>query len=185
MGKESVVLAHEQVRLHDAERVERHTDDNQKRRATEERSDRPRNLHRTVENLRKESDDEKPRSADKRDARHHRVEIFGGGDAGTDAGKVGAVLLEVFGNVDRVELRRHPEEGEEHDERGIDHEMHGATHVGQLHEEAAEPAHGARRVGGDVAGEEAGDLEDRLRKDDRHDARVVDAQRHERLLHAV
>ena len=185
MRQESIVLANEEVRFHDTQSIERHTNDDEKRRAAEERSDSPRNLHSAIENLREKRNNEKPRAADERDARHDGIKIFSRRKARTDAGQIGTILLEVFGDVDRIELRGNPEEREEHDERCVHEKVHRAAHISKLHEEAAEPSHRTGCIGGDVAGEEARDLKDRLSEDDRHHARVVHAQRHERLLHAI
>ena len=173
------------MRFHDTERIESHTDDDQEGRAAEERSNRPRNLHSAVENLREKRNNKKPRTADERDARHDGIKILCRRKTRTDAGQIRTILLEVLGDVDRIELRGNPEESKEHDERSVHEKVHRAAHIRKLHEEAAKPSHGAGCISGDVAGEEAGDLKDRLSEDDRHDARVVDTQRHERLLHAV
>ena len=185
MAQEAVVLSDEQVRLHDSERVERDTDDDEQRRAAEEGGYIPRNVHPAHEEHRDQRDDEKPRAADERDLRHHVVKIFSRGASGADAGQIRAVFLQVLGDVDGVKLRSDPEEREEHDERGVDDEVQRRG-VGEILREAVESSgKTSRRRVGHLHDERARNLNERLREDDGHDARVVDSQRHERLLHAV
>ena len=181
VAEEAVVLADQEMALHDPERVERDADDDEQRRAAEEAGNRPRErrLRPAHDEHRHEGDDEEPRRADERDLRHDVVEVLGGGASGPDAGDVAAVLLQVVGDVDRVELRRHPEEREEHDQHGVDGDVQPGG-LGEHHGYVVEPARGR----GEVLDDGGRDLDERLREDDRHDARVVYAQRHERLAHA-
>ena len=52
VAQEAVVLAHEEVRFHDAQRVERHAHDDEQGRAAEEARDRPRDVEGAAEDLR-------------------------------------------------------------------------------------------------------------------------------------
>ena len=181
MREEAVVLAHEEMRLHDAQRVKRHADDDEERRAAEERGNRPRKLHPAHQNHRDERHHEKARAADERNLRHHVVKILGRRAPRADARDVRTVLLQVLGDVDRVELRRHPEEREEHDRHRVDHHVERSAGIAEVRRELVQ----ARARLGELHENRGRDRDERLREDDRHDARVVHAKRHERLLHAV
>src|SRR5262249_33733297 len=163
-----VVFAKQEMLLHLRHRVERDTNDDEQRRTTEcERHvDESRNDHRKKRNDRQED------CAWKRDALDDLLDVFGRLRAWRDAGNESALFLEIFSEVDRIENDRRIEVREQHDENRREDEVQPRVRALWIEilcellrfHIAAELRRRARND------------DDRLREDDRHYARGVDAE---------
>ena len=171
-------MAHDQMRLHLAHRVEHDAHDDQQAGAAEERRHHPGNAETAGHHRRHHRDHGQEQRAGQRDARHRPVQKLRRRPAGADARHVAAVLLQVVGDLDRIELRRHPEIGEEEDHQRVQDVVQRRAVIqvrGQLLE----------KVDRDHAQELRREHQDGLREDDGHDAGVVHAQGHVGALPAV
>ena len=121
--QEALVGAHHHLRLHLAHRVERDADDDQHRGAAERADGRLREAELLDEDRRQHRDDREEQRAGQRQARQHAVEVLRGRRARADAGDVAAVLAQVVGLVDRVELDRGVEVREDDDQQRLDAEV--------------------------------------------------------------
>ena len=114
------------------------------------------------------------------------------GLAGTNPGNVTAVLLEIIGDLQLVELRRHPEIREEQNHQRIDKNINEGAfgqRCGDFHERLGkELAAGILSARQGLTREQEQLLrehQDRRGENDGHDARVIDSQRHERSAAGV
>ena len=176
--QEALVGAHHHLRLHLAHRVEGDADHDQERRAAEEasatssrgRSSRRASVGKTAMKARKND-------AGQRQPRQHAVEVLRRRRAGPDAGDVAAVLAQVVGLVDRVELDRRVEVREDDDQERLREEVVGLVRL----EVAVDPALRLREELRDRRRER----EQRGGEDDRDDAGHVHAERHVRRAAAA
>ncbi|MPL95824.1 hypothetical protein SDC9_41996 [bioreactor metagenome] len=115
-----LVLVREQVRLDLIDRVHRHRDHDQHRGAAEVERDR----QLRAQDLGQQTDGGEIGRADHQHARHDVIEIFLGLLAGPDARDEAALVLQVVGNLVRLERHvRGVEIGEEDDHRGEEREI--------------------------------------------------------------
>ena len=112
-------MAHKQVRLDLAHRVEHDADDDQQAGAAEERGHDPRDAELLSHDRGHHGDHGQEHRAGQRDARHRLVQKLRRRPAGPDARNIAAVLLQVVRDLDRIELRRHPEIREEEDHQRV------------------------------------------------------------------
>ena len=113
--EEALVVPHEQLRFHLLHGVERNPDDDQERRPAEIERD----VHAPDERRGQQHDSGKEQGARQSDAGEHPVEIGGCRPSRADAWDEAAVLLEVVGLVDGVELHRRVEVREEDDQNDL------------------------------------------------------------------
>src|SRR6266702_6511727 len=118
LGRETVVVAHDELRFDLLDRVHRHAHHNEQRRAAkvevdaetvghprgesvEDRTDEPQmvEVNSADQKLWNDRDDNEVESADQRDAREHVVDEVGGALAGADARNKAAVLSHVVGDI--------------------------------------------------------------------------------------
>src|SRR6185436_19819125 len=92
------------------------------------------NLESAQHELRHKRDQRKIDSADRRQASHDRIEIFGRRSAGTNAGHEAAVLAKIVSHFLDVENDRNVEEREEHNQRQEDQLVIRITRVKDLKE---------------------------------------------------
>ena len=132
---QALVAARDEVRLDLVHGLERDADDDHQARAAE--------LERHVERLRDDArDDADRRDVDRAaegDAREHAVDVLGGLLARADAGDVRLLLLQVVGDVDRLERDRRVEEAEEDDQRREERVEHPVAAVEDRAEASACP----------------------------------------------
>ena len=179
--EEAIVVAHDEVGLDLAERIEGNADDNEQRGAAEEPREQIRDAKLRREDCRNDGDDAKANRADERYASHGEVEKFGGRHARTDTGDVAIATLQVVRNAHGMKLGGDPEEREENNQNRVEDEVDAAIAHFQGIAEAFEPAQ-PREINIDAAKEPAEGLKNGARKDDRHNARIIDAQGHVGIL---
>ena len=171
-------MPHQQVRLHLAHRIQCHAHDNQKARAAQERRHQPRDIKLLVHDRGDHGDHGQRHGADQRDTGHGLVQELRGRTAGPDTGHVAAIAFQIVRNLERIELRGHPEIGEEEDQDPVHDDVERLPH---LHR-------GVQRLGempGDLTDQGRREGQHRAGKNDRHHAGVVDAQRHVAVLAAI
>src|SRR5213595_1974830 len=116
LSEEAFVGAHHHLRLHLAHRVERDTDDDEHRGAAEGARGRLREAAVADEEAWQHGYGRQVQRARQSQPRQHAVEVLRSRRAGPDAGDVPAVLAQVVGLVDRIELDRGVEVGEDDDQ---------------------------------------------------------------------
>src|SRR2546423_3974575 len=168
---EAVVVPQQEVLLHLLDRVEGHADHDQQGRAAE--------AERHVEDARdhdgQHGDDREEDGAGQGDARQHVVDVVGRGGPGFHARNESPLLLEILRQIHRIEDDGSVEVGEKDDQHRHREEVEGRGDVEVL----GQVLQGrATREGGEGARHD----DQRLREDDGHHPRRVDAQRDERLL---
>src|SRR5256714_11190176 len=165
LPEETLVVAHQELRLELLHGLERHPDRDEDRRPAErELLDVPRVQH----DVGDQRDGREEQRAGQRDAYEDVVQVVRGGPAWTDPRNEPSVLPDVVGRVHRVERDRRVEVGEEDDEEAVDeHVQHAPRPELVLHEVLQ-----ARPVDG--GGEQLREVQDRDREDDGDDACLID-----------
>src|SRR5438270_8600219 len=111
--QKSVVMAHEQVGLHLTHRIKQNADQDQHTRATEELSHGLGHAKGFIQNDWDNRDGRQKDGARERDAAHGVVQILGCLLPRPHAWDITAVFLQIIGHLQFIELRGHPEIGEE------------------------------------------------------------------------
>ena len=176
-------MAHQQMRFHLPHRVEHHADHDQHARAAEKSRNRIRNLQQPVQNDRNYRDDGQENSARQRDAAHGVVQVIASRRSRPDTGHIAAVLLQIIGDLQLVELRGHPEIREEQNHQTVNHQVKESALVQRNRDLLQKPDVVARA---DRLEYFLGEHQNGLRKNHRHHARIIHLQRHERraaLIH--
>src|SRR6185369_13510437 len=189
---ESVVVAHDELRLDLLDRVHGHTDDDQQRRAAEvelvahafREPERQRAIERGADaerqlihvnagdqELRQDADGREIDRADERDARQDPINVIAGLLPWTDARDEAAVFAHVVGRVDRIEDDRRVEVAEEDDADDLQQIVERLADA-DLIADGLHPRHLLEHLSDGLR-----DDENRRREDDRDDACGVHAKR--------
>ncbi len=175
--EESRVVSHDQVRIDLLHQIEADGDDDQKSGSPVEAGDQEGDSQRLSDDGRDDGDDGEEACTDISDAHHDLLEISSGACSWSVAWDEATVVFEVFSHVLRVEGDRCPEVTEEVDQ---------ADEAEVVDQSAVAEGSGKTSEEGDVreavieeGEEEVGDHQQAGGEDDRHDARLVDAEREE------
>src|SRR4051812_35315741 len=163
---EAVVLTEQQVLLHLRQGVQRNTDDDQQRGATE----RERYVDRARNDDRQERDQREEDRAREGDPADDLVDVLRRLRARLHPRDEPALLLQILRQIDRVEDDRRVEVGEEQDEQRLRRDVPEAAR----REDVGDPAR--ELVLREELRERAGHDDDRLGEDDRHHPRRVDPE---------
>ena len=122
---EAIVVAGDQETFHLTEGIQADADDDQEAGASEELGDTRRDVHRVAQGHRQDRQNRQENGAGQRNLGHGVVQEIGGGLARLDAGNEPALLLQIIGNLDGIELVCNPEEREGQNHKPVD------DHVGE------------------------------------------------------
>ena len=115
-------MAHEHLGLEGLDGLEGDADHDEHGRTADSQSAHPVEV---AHDLRQGSDDRQEDGAHQRDLVQHLGDEVRGGPAGTEAGDEAAVVLEVVGDLDGVELDRRIEIREAEDQQDVDDDIQG------------------------------------------------------------
>ncbi len=167
-------MALQQERLDLAHRVEHDADGDEAAGAADDAGEARIKIEIVDEQVRQQSDDHEEHAAREGEAVHHELKIMRRVFAGADAGNVAVVLLQIVGDLNRLEHDGHPEIAEDEHQTAHD-DVVGQVPGLKAGNELAQKAE--RLLGREPAERHRKERDDRAREDDRHDARVVDLQR--------
>ena len=177
--QEALVVAHEHLRLECADGLKCNTDNDDDGRAAQGDAGELLRLRARADDQRRDRDDAQVDRAEERDLVEHLLDEFARRLACTEARDEPTVLLQVVGDLDRVELDRGVEVAEEDDEQEVDDDIRPGGRIKDvLHDPTVLPL---RNEGADGGRQRR----DRLGEDDRQDAAHVHLHRQVRALAAV
>ena len=146
--KETFVVAHEHLSLQGADCLKCNADNDYDGGAAKGHAGEGGRLAEVSDENRHNSDDAKVDGAEEGDLVKHLLDELAGGLAGTEARDVAAVLLQIIGHFNRVELDGRVEIGKEEYQQEVDHSVGDGCGVKGLHKPAVRIASGERRNGG-------------------------------------
>ena len=177
--QEAFVVTHEHLGLEALDRLKRNADDDDDGRAAHREGGV---LDDDAGDDRQNRDDRQIQSAKERDLVDNLQDEVRGRLARAEAGDEAAVLLEVIGDFDRVELDRCIEVTERNDQQEVADDVERALRVEDI---GVHPVPEGTAAGAGEGDDRRGQGRNGLREDDRQNAGHVDLDRQERALTAV
>src|SRR3954465_13555517 len=106
--------------FHLAHGIKHHADKDEDTGSSKELGDRVRDVHKTVEDNRLSRDDGEKNGARQANTAHGIMKVSTSRLTRTDPWKITAMFFQIIGDLQLVELRRHPEIRKEQDHRSIE-----------------------------------------------------------------
>jgi len=122
-AQETFVIAHGQVRFQLTHGIQRDTDHNQQTCSAKERCNQKRDVQTVGKQHREQTQRHKEHCTAESDPGHGRIQEVSSGLTGTDTGNITAFALEIFRNLQRIELRGDPEKVERHNQQTVSNQI--------------------------------------------------------------
>ena len=177
--QEAFVVTHEHLGLEALDRLKRNADHDDDGRAADREAAV---LDHDTDDDRQDRNDRQIQSAEERDFVDNLQDEVGSRLARAEAGDEAAVLLEVIGDFDGVELDRRIEVAERNDQQEVADDVERALRVEDI---GVHPGPEGAAAGAGEGNDRRGERRNGLREDDRQNAGHVDLDRQERALTTV